>query len=193
MFQVVYCGIDEVLCGNSGAKPIVAQYNMWFDIIFTEVLQERKLINTRNSSEFLKSYNVDIRMLKLDIGKNKKLVVYQTNLNNANMLRLRGYWTCRRTMYRWYLMMVCEAVRTLGVLLDGTLISWLMLHSGKTAGSVCVVSYALSEDENLNLAQLWFRRCFVTVIHLKETASQERTLTLLKNRRPIFIMRFYFV
>lgn len=61
-----------------------------------------------------------IRMLNLDIGKNKKLVVYQTNLNNANMLRLRGYWTCRRTMYRWYLMMVCEAVRTLGVLLDGT-------------------------------------------------------------------------
>lgn len=167
---------------------------MWFDIICTEVTQERKLINTRISNEFLKSYNVDIRMLNLDIGKNKKLVVYQTNLNNANMLRLRiGYWTCRRTMYRWYLMMVCEAVRTLGVLLDGTLITWLMLHSGETAGYVCVVSYALSEDEKLNLAQLWFRRCFVIVILLKETASQERTLTIFKNRRPIFIMRFYFV
>lgn len=87
----MYCGIDEVLCGNTGAKLIVVQYNIWFDIIFTEVIQERKLINTRNSNEFLKSYNVDIRMLNLDIGKNKKLAVYQTNLNNANMLRLRGY------------------------------------------------------------------------------------------------------
>lgn len=50
-----------------------------FDIICTEVIQERKLINTRNSNEFLKSYNLDIRMLNLDIGKNKKLVVYQAN------------------------------------------------------------------------------------------------------------------
>lgn len=88
----MYFGINEVVCGNSSAKLIYAQYNMWFDIIFTEVIKERKLIHTRNSNEFLKSYNVDIRMLNLDIGKNKKLVVYQTNLNNANMLRLRiGY------------------------------------------------------------------------------------------------------
>lgn len=68
----MYCGINEVVFGNSGAKLIVTQYNMWFDIIFTEVVQERKLINTRNSNEFLKSYNVDITMLNLDIGKNKK-------------------------------------------------------------------------------------------------------------------------
>lgn len=111
------------------------QHVVWYH--FTEVIQERKLINTRNSNEFLKSYNVDIRMLNLDIGKNKKLVVWQTNLNNVNMLRLRGYWTCRRTMYRWYLMMVCEAVRTLGVLLDGTLITWLMTQREDCGVCLC--------------------------------------------------------